>query len=366
MGRWPGGSPWSRRSAPRVLSCSTWWRASTGARRSFLETGKLFAETLAFKDELVAWLRLEDALDPPRAGRPRALDPDGTLWRSEPDLCCHIRKTEPLDEAPQASPAGSRAASASRGMRTALPAVETDPVTGQIKLNPLAGWSPDDIRHYRRLRHCRCIRWWRGAIPRSAASLHARRQERRGFTRRALVAARQDRVRHPPRREFSRRKLKPHRAARDAAPCRHADGQAPSVSPNQALTASRMPLPGLNFTFLLAAILMALPVCGLRPHARAAPRPRTRRSLRSKPCRPCSALPGCRAHGGHCLALASLLGLPVAVATAELSSSRVINAPSDMAYAVEGLIMARSACKRILAEYSPNQRQRFCLPARIA
>jgi phosphoadenosine phosphosulfate reductase len=120
----------------------------------FLETGKLFAETLAYRDELVAWLRLEDV----RSIRPDPADlaqhdPDGTLWQREPDLCCHVRKTEPLDLAL----AGFAAWITGRkrfqgGARTTLPPIETDPVTGQIKLNPLAGWTLEDIRHYRRLR----------------------------------------------------------------------------------------------------------------------------------------------------------------------------------------------------------------------
>ena len=120
----------------------------------FLETGKLFPETLAFKDELIDWLRLEDV----RTIRPLAADldrsdPDGTLWSREPDLCCHIRKTEPLD----AALAGFAGWITGRkrfqgGSRTALPAVEADPITGQLKLNPLVAWTPEDIRTYRRLR----------------------------------------------------------------------------------------------------------------------------------------------------------------------------------------------------------------------
>ena len=120
----------------------------------FLETGKLFAETLEFKDELVAWLRLEDvrSIRPAPADLARS-DPDGRLWSSDPDLCCHIRKTEPLDEA-LAGFAGwiTGRKRFQGGMRTELQTVETDPVTGQLKLNPLAGWTPEDIRHYRRLR----------------------------------------------------------------------------------------------------------------------------------------------------------------------------------------------------------------------
>lgn len=120
----------------------------------FLETGKLFPETLAYRDELVAWLRLGDV----RSVRPAEADlirydPDGTLWQREPDMCCHFRKTEPLD----AALAGFVGWITGRkrfqgGVRTALRPVEADPITGQIKLNPLAGWTPEDIRHYRRLR----------------------------------------------------------------------------------------------------------------------------------------------------------------------------------------------------------------------
>ena len=120
----------------------------------FLETGKLFPETLAFKDELVEWLRLEDVrtVRPLPADLDRS-DPDGTLWSREPDLCCHIRKTEPLD----AALAGFAGWITGRkrfqgGSRTALPAVEADSITGQLKLNPLVAWTPEDIRNYRRLR----------------------------------------------------------------------------------------------------------------------------------------------------------------------------------------------------------------------
>jgi phosphoadenosine phosphosulfate reductase len=120
----------------------------------FLETGKLFPETLAYRDELVAWLRLGDVrtIRPASADLAQA-DPDGTLWRTDPDRCCHIRKTEPLDDA-LAGFAGwiTGRKRFQGGLRASLPGVEADPVTGQLKLNPLATWTPEDIRQYRRLR----------------------------------------------------------------------------------------------------------------------------------------------------------------------------------------------------------------------
>ena len=120
----------------------------------FLDTGKLFPETLAYQEELVAWLGLEAVRsirpDPADLGR---FDGAGDLWRSEPDLCCQIRKTEPLDRA-LAGFAGwiTGRKRFQGGSRTAMQALEADPVSGQLKLNPLAEWSLEDLRHYRRLR----------------------------------------------------------------------------------------------------------------------------------------------------------------------------------------------------------------------
>src|SRR4051812_23220859 len=120
----------------------------------FLETGKLFPETLAYKDELVEWLRLEDVRSiSPDAGEVARFDGAGDLWQREPDMCCHIRKTEPLDLALSAFAGWITGRKRFQGgLRAKLPAIESDPVTGQLKLNPLAGWSLDDIRHYRRVR----------------------------------------------------------------------------------------------------------------------------------------------------------------------------------------------------------------------
>lgn len=115
----------------------------------FLDTGKLFAETLHYRDRLVGLLGLTDLRTArPNAERIARLDPDGRLWRSDPDSCCWQRKVEPLDEAL----AGFAAWITGRkryqgGPRRNLPMVETGP-DGRIKLNPLAGWSAEDVARY--------------------------------------------------------------------------------------------------------------------------------------------------------------------------------------------------------------------------
>ena len=121
----------------------------------FLDTGKLFAETQEYREELVAVLRLGAV----RVLRPRAAalaryDPGGELWRREPDLCCHIRKTEPLQEA-LAGLAGwiTGRKRFQAGPRSHLPTIEPEWLSGRIKINPLAPWSAEDVERYRVLRN---------------------------------------------------------------------------------------------------------------------------------------------------------------------------------------------------------------------
>ena len=116
----------------------------------FLDTGKLFTETPAYRDALSERLGLVDvrsvAPDPDDLARH---DPDGTLWSLEPDLCCHIRKTEPLDRALTGFDAWITGRKRFHGgARGALPTLEGDPGTGPIKVNPLAPWSPERLSRY--------------------------------------------------------------------------------------------------------------------------------------------------------------------------------------------------------------------------
>jgi phosphoadenosine phosphosulfate reductase len=121
----------------------------------FLDTGKLFEETLEYRRELTALLGLEDV----RVVRPAPADlarhdPKGTLWSRDPDLCCHIRKTEVLERALEGFAAWVTGRKRFQGgLRSALPTIEGEPSSGRIKLNPLAPWSAEDVERYRLLRN---------------------------------------------------------------------------------------------------------------------------------------------------------------------------------------------------------------------
>ena len=120
----------------------------------FLDTGKLFAETLAHQQQLCALLDLTDV----RHVRPEPLDlathdATGELYRQDPDFCCHLRKTEPLDQALDGFVGWITGRKRFQGgARADLPLVEVEPTTGRLKINPLAHWDLENIRHYRRLR----------------------------------------------------------------------------------------------------------------------------------------------------------------------------------------------------------------------
>jgi phosphoadenosine phosphosulfate reductase len=121
----------------------------------FLDAGKLFEETQAYREQIVQLLRLRDVrLVRPRPDVLARYDPAGRLWSREADLCCHIRKTEPLQDALEGFAAwitGRKRFQA--GLRSQLPLIEPEWSSGRIKFNPLALWSPEDVERYRLLRN---------------------------------------------------------------------------------------------------------------------------------------------------------------------------------------------------------------------
>src|SRR5258708_2596491 len=66
----------------------------------FLDTGKLFGETLRYRDRLVALLGLSDVRSvTPDPARLPAIDPSGTLWLGDPDASCRPPKVDALARA---------------------------------------------------------------------------------------------------------------------------------------------------------------------------------------------------------------------------------------------------------------------------
>ncbi|MEM7652575.1 MAG: phosphoadenylyl-sulfate reductase [Pseudomonadota bacterium] len=116
----------------------------------FLDTEMHFPETLEYRETLTKYLGLQDVRvirpDPTHLDR---VDPDGTLCRVSPDLCCRVRKVVPLEKAlaPFDAWINGRKRSQSEG-RSSLRFLEAD--RRWVKFNPLADWLPKDIETYKK------------------------------------------------------------------------------------------------------------------------------------------------------------------------------------------------------------------------
>ena len=115
----------------------------------FLDTGKHFVETLAYRDTLTKHLGLTNVVVlQPDAAELAARDESGLRWSYDPDGCCEIRKVRPLAKALagfDSSITGRKAFQSST--RANLPRFELDSSdsAGRLKVNPLIDWSAADI-----------------------------------------------------------------------------------------------------------------------------------------------------------------------------------------------------------------------------
>ncbi|WP_432265039.1 phosphoadenylyl-sulfate reductase [Croceicoccus esteveae] len=115
----------------------------------FVDTGKHFAETLAYRDRLVEHLGLTNLqiLSPDSDDLARR-DDSGLRWSYDPDGCCEMRKVIPLSRALGSFDASITGRKAFQSVtRTDLPVFEPDQMdmAGRLKVNPLIGWSKEDI-----------------------------------------------------------------------------------------------------------------------------------------------------------------------------------------------------------------------------
>ncbi|ANK82697.1 phosphoadenylyl-sulfate reductase [Minwuia thermotolerans] len=112
---------------------------------TFIDTGRLFGETLRYRDALADRLGLSDVRTiKPEPRAVKSADPDLLLFSRDANLCCYVRKVEPLKRALQPFDAWlSGRKRFQGGERHHLPAIEA--ADGRVKFNPLAKWTPDDI-----------------------------------------------------------------------------------------------------------------------------------------------------------------------------------------------------------------------------
>ena len=119
----------------------------------FIDTGRHFPETLAYRDTLAARLGLADLKTIRPDGRVIATaDTDRTLAQTDPDACCRIRKVETFAAVSRRFRAVFTGRKRHHGAAwTGLGPVEV--VDGLVRIHPLADWTTDDMTRYMATHH---------------------------------------------------------------------------------------------------------------------------------------------------------------------------------------------------------------------
>jgi phosphoadenosine phosphosulfate reductase len=116
----------------------------------FLDTGYHFAETIGTRDWITSALpiTLVNVTAPQTVGEQDA-EFGAKLHDRDPDLCCSLRKVQPLARTLARFAAwGSGVRRDESPTRAGTRVVDWDAKRGMVKVNPLAAWDQDDVDSY--------------------------------------------------------------------------------------------------------------------------------------------------------------------------------------------------------------------------
>ncbi|WP_379922239.1 phosphoadenylyl-sulfate reductase [Erythrobacter sp. R86502] len=117
----------------------------------FLDTGKHFPETLAYRDLLVERLGLNLVVLTPDPDDLAKKDESGLRWSYDPDGCCDIRKVRPLEKALvnyDATFTGRKSFQSSTRANLPRFEIDTSDAQGRLKINPVIDWDASQIEAY--------------------------------------------------------------------------------------------------------------------------------------------------------------------------------------------------------------------------
>jgi phosphoadenosine phosphosulfate reductase len=125
-------------------------RAVPGVNVVFLDTGYHFAETIGTRDWIAGVLpiTLVDVTPAQTVAEQDAVH-GAKLHERDPDLCCSLRKVQPLARVLAGFSAwGSGVRRDEAATRAGTKVVDWDAKRGMVKVNPLAAWTQDDVDTY--------------------------------------------------------------------------------------------------------------------------------------------------------------------------------------------------------------------------
>ncbi|WP_407549232.1 phosphoadenylyl-sulfate reductase [Streptomyces sp. Pv4-95] len=125
-------------------------RAVPGVDVVFLDTGYHFPETLGTRDAVAEVMDVNViTLTPRRTVAEQDAEHGPKLHDRNPDLCCALRKVQPLEEGLTAYDAWATGLRRDESpTRANTPVVGWDPKRRKVKISPIARWTQDDVDAY--------------------------------------------------------------------------------------------------------------------------------------------------------------------------------------------------------------------------
>jgi len=125
-------------------------RVAPGIDVIFLDTGYHFVETIGTRDAVAATLPVNVVtLSPTISVREQDEKYGKDLFARDPDLCCRLRKVQPLTEGLAAYDAWATGLRREETHdRVIAPVVGWDDSKGKVKVSPLARWAQADVDRY--------------------------------------------------------------------------------------------------------------------------------------------------------------------------------------------------------------------------
>jgi phosphoadenosine phosphosulfate reductase len=125
-------------------------KVAPGVDVVFLDTGYHFAETIGTRDAVEATMPVNLInITPVQSVAEQDATYGKDLYKTDPDLCCKLRKVQPLADGLaeyDAWATGLRRAETHN--RVIAPVVGWDEKKQKVKVSPLARWSDDDVEKY--------------------------------------------------------------------------------------------------------------------------------------------------------------------------------------------------------------------------
>jgi phosphoadenosine phosphosulfate reductase len=125
-------------------------RVVPGVNVVFLDTGYHFAETIGTRDWITGVLPVTLVnVQPPKTVAEQDEELGPRLYERDPDLCCSLRKVQPLSRTLAGYAAwGSGIRRDESPTRAGTRLVDWDAKRGMVKVNPMAAWTQDVVDAY--------------------------------------------------------------------------------------------------------------------------------------------------------------------------------------------------------------------------